>query len=74
MGDTKRTWPTELSKQVSHGLTETEVENMGPVWVSRSSAYMLCCYLGVGLLTVGAGVSLTLLPVLGTIFLLLGLI
>lgn len=48
---------------------------MGPVWVcTRFCANMLrlfACAL-VRLLTVGAGVSVTFLPALGTLFLLLG--
>jgi hypothetical protein len=40
--DTRRTWPTESTKQGSQGLTETEMTVTEPAWVSaRSSAYTL---------------------------------
>lgn len=43
MEDSKRTCPTESTKQGSHGLTETEVASPGLAWVCpRSSEYMLC--------------------------------
>lgn len=41
-GGHKRTWTIEYTKQVSHGLIETETANRGPAWVcTRSSTYML---------------------------------
>lgn len=41
MEDTRRTWSTESTKQGSHLLTETEVENSVPTWVwNRSSGPM----------------------------------
>ena len=42
MEDTRRTWPTESTKQGSHGLTETEAAIMDPALVcTRSSDYIL---------------------------------
>lgn len=42
MGDTRRTWPTELTEQGSYGLPETETANMGPSWLcTRSYVYIL---------------------------------
>ena len=59
MEDTRRT------RQGSQGLTETEAANGMPEGVAPGPLCMCCgCELGVfvGLLTVGAGMSLTLLP------------
>lgn len=44
----RRPWPTESTKQGSHGLTETEMSSVGPAWIIRkSSVYILwllaCC-------------------------------
>jgi hypothetical protein len=40
--DTRRTSPTESTKQSSQGFTETEAAITDPAWVcARSSAYML---------------------------------
>lgn len=42
MGDTRRTWPTESTKQGPYGLTETKSTSTGPASVcSRASVYML---------------------------------
>jgi hypothetical protein len=39
---TGRIWPTEKTKQSSHGFTEIEAESMGPIWVcTRSYVFML---------------------------------
>lgn len=41
MEDSRRTWPTEPTKQSSHGLTETEAVSRSPAWVcTRFSACM----------------------------------
>jgi hypothetical protein len=42
MEGTRRTWPTESTKQGSHGLLETEVASTVPTRVcTRSSMHML---------------------------------
>lgn len=42
MEDTKKTWPMELTKRGSHGLTETEMASTGPSWIyTRSSVYIV---------------------------------
>lgn len=42
MEDTRRAWPTESAKPSSHGLTETEAENIGPARVcTRSSVHVV---------------------------------
>lgn len=74
----RRAWPTEATKQGSWRFTDTEAANTGPVLVwARSCACMLWllvwCFVGrEELLTLGLGMSLTLLPAFGTLFLLLG--
>jgi hypothetical protein len=69
MEDNRRTWPTESTKQGSHGFTEAEVASMMPARdCARSSVYILWLLsVFVGLLTVGVGVSLTLLSALETL-------
>lgn len=71
--NTNRTWPTKLTKHGSFELSETEVGNTGPSWIcTRSSVCVMALWVFVGLITVGTAVSLTLLPVLGNLFLQLG--
>lgn len=41
MEDTRRTGITESTKQCSHGITESETESSGPLWVyTQSFTYM----------------------------------
>lgn len=73
MEEPKRTWPTESSKQSSHGSTMTEttskVSEPGPLNICYSyEKYVIGVF--VEILTVGADLSLSLLLVLGTLFLL----
>lgn len=68
---TRRMWPTESSKQAAKVLIGTEVSNKWPALVcTRSWAYGsgLLAWHFVRFLTVGAGVSLTLLPAVGALF------
>ena len=74
MENSKRTWPTETTKQGSYGLTRTEVASKVPSRVfTIGSVYMvwLLAWSFVGLLKVGV-VSLILLLGVETVFLLLG--
>lgn len=73
MENTRRTQSTKSARQGAFGFTEMEVQAPGLAGVcTRSSACNCSCLLGafVGLLTVGVCLSLTLLPVLGALFLL----
>jgi hypothetical protein len=65
--DTRRTQPTERAKQGSEGLIETEVATTQPTGSALGPLHIRCVCLAWGfvtLLTVGVGMSLTLLPVL----------
>lgn len=66
----------EYDRQASHRFAGIEVAITGWAKIyTRFSAYilrLLALHFFVGLLTVGVGLSLTLLPALGTVFLLLG--
>jgi hypothetical protein len=72
VSDTRKTRPTEPTKQGSWDLTETEAGMDLPWAFCRYVIYG--CILGVlvGFLTVGSGASLALSPALGTLFFLLG--
>lgn len=37
MEDTRRAWPTESTKQDSHGLTETKAASVGSAWLCTRS-------------------------------------
>ena len=71
MEDIKRMWLTESVKQANHMLTVSEAASTEPVCSAPGPVCKLCCQPGVlmGLLTGEAYVSLTLLPALGTLFL-----
>lgn len=59
MEDSRTAWPTESTKQAFHGL-QTEVASVGHAVVyARSSVMAVPSVFSVGLLIVGAGVSLT---------------
>lgn len=62
----------QSTKQGSWEFVETEAAIAEPAWISTRSSACYGCWLDVlgSLVTVGMGVSLTLLPVLGTHFLL----
>lgn len=69
MEETRRTLP-ESNKQGAHGLTKTETASLRPAWACIGLlCYMLwlLAWCFVGLLRVGVGISLTLLPALGTL-------
>ena len=62
MEDTRRTWPTESTKQGSHELTETKVAITGPAWVCIRSTVLHVMAVNLVFLysSVGARLSLTL--------------
>lgn len=64
MEKTRRIWPTESTKQCTHGFTETEGGSMGPAGILHKVLLVyvvaVSLVLFVILLTVGVHVSLTL--------------
>lgn len=72
--DTMRTWLIESIKQGPQGLTETEMAITEPARVYSRPSDICCCSLACGFCgnpNSGCGVSLTILPIHGTLFLLL---
>lgn len=75
MEDTRRPWPSETTKQGSHGLMETEEASVGlqglyqVLGIYAMAVSVAFCHV---FLTVGGSISLILLPVHRTLFFLLG--